>query len=63
MNYCVSISHTQSDMLGRESQKEGTLILLKEKNKQKQNMDLPIMCWSENKIPACSQVRLLAVEV
>lgn len=48
-NYCISINCIQSDMFGRESQKESTLILLKEKkNKQKQNMDLPIIRRSEN---------------
>ena len=55
-NDCISINLTQFDMLGRESQKEGRLILLKERNKQKQNMDLPIICWRENTIPSCSQV-------
>lgn len=56
-NDCTSINLTQFDMLGRESQKEGRLILLKERNKQKQNMDLPIICWRENTTTSCFQVR------
>lgn len=55
-NDCTSVNLTQFDMVGRESQKEGRLILLKERNKQKQNMGLPIICWRENIIPACFQV-------
>ena len=34
-NYCTAIKLTQSDMIGRESRKEGRLILLKETSKNK----------------------------
>ena len=68
-DYWASIKLTRSDMFGRDSQKEGTLILSKQQQQQqqqtkrKQNMDLPITCWNVNTSPSCFQVRELAVGV